>query len=153
MEANKVKDNVSTGDDGTATAGEQKEKLFTQEQVNEIVRKRLKDRKETDINAQELDTRAAELDTQSKELNARESRLNCKEYLLNNGYNSELLDIIDTSDVEEFKKKADKVSQMFGKMNQDVAPLASVDDFCGHDAAGFPDTTHVPKGYWATEPR
>lgn len=139
-----VNENVNTGDDSAAAAGE--EKMFTQEQVNEIVRKRLKEKKESEITSQELEARAAELD-------ARENRLKCREYLIEKGYRADLLDIIDTSDAEEFEKKADAVSQMYGSVGTDVAPLASLDDFGGQSAAGFPDTTHVPKGYWATDPR
>lgn len=137
---------TETGELDTAAAGEGKEKLFTQEQVNEIIRKRLKNQKGMEVNAQELDARAAEL-------GVRENRLNCKEYLLENGYNSVLLDIIDTTNVEEFKKKADTVSQMYESVKTNVAPLASLDDFREKSAAGFPDTTHIPKGYWATDPR
>lgn len=141
---NNVKDNVNAGDDGTAAAGE--EKMFTQEQVNEIIKKRLKEKKESEITSQELEARAAELD-------ARENRLKCREYLIERGYRADLLDIIDTSNAEEFGKKADAVSQLYGNTETDVAPLASLDDFSGQSAAGFPDTTHVPKGYWATDPR
>ena len=144
MDNNMVKDDVNAGGSGTAAAGE--EKMFTQEQVNEIVRKRLKEKKESEITSQELESRAAELD-------ARESRLKCREYLMEKGYKSDLLDIIDTSNVEEFGKKADAVSRMYGCEETDIAPLASSpDDHGSGGVSAFPDTTHVPKGYWATDP-
>ena len=140
---NNVKDNIDTGDGSTAAAVE--EKMFTQEQVNEIIRKRLKEKKDAEINSQELDARAAELD-------ARESRLKCKEYLMEKGYKADLLDILDTSDATEFEKKADAVSQMYGSEEADVAPLANLDG-CYGSVSAFPDTTHIPKGYWPTDPR
>lgn len=141
---NNVKDNIDTGDGSTAAAGE--EKMFTQEQVNEIVRKRLKEKKESEITSQELEARATELD-------ARESRLKCREYLMEKGYKSDLLDILDTSNAEEFVKKADAVSQLYVNSKTDVAPLASLDDFSEKSTSSFPDTTHIPKGYWPTDPR
>ena len=129
------------------SAQEQGEKLFTQEQVNEIVRKRLERQKEKDnISSQQLETREADL-------TAREQKLSCREYLTDMGYPAELLDILDTTDVEKFKEKADKSARLFGNMQQDVAPLANPEpDYGNMKEPAFADTKHVPKGYWATGP-
>ena len=141
MEENMVKNEVSEG----TIAGENKEgeKLFTQEQVNEIIRKRLKQQKENSVSTPENDARATEL-------TKRENRLNCREYLLDKGYPAELLDIIDTSDVEAFKSKADKASQVYGSRQQDtfVAPLASTEP-TSYNAVGsvFENKKHTPKPY------
>ena len=122
---------------------EPNEKLFTQEQVNEIIKKRLKGQKEIESSVQEMNTRAAEL-------TARESRLNCREYLMEKGYPAELLDIIDTSDVESFKNKADKASGVFESrlQSQFVAPLASTEPIM-NDSVGsaFENTKHTPKQF------
>ncbi len=119
------------------------EKLFTQEQVNEIVKKRLERQKESNVSMQEMTAREADL-------TARESRLNCREYLLEKGYPSELLDVIDTTDVEAFKEKADKASGVFQGIyqSQNVAPLASTEPPM-HDAVGsaFENTKHTPKPF------
>lgn len=128
---------------GTNNVQEPNEKMFTQEQVNEIIKKRLKGQKEIESSVQEMNTRAAEL-------TARENRLSCREYLIEKGYPAELLDIIDTSDVETFKNKADKASGVFEsrQQNQFVAPLASTEPAMW-DAIGasFEDTKHTPKQY------
>ena len=84
--------------------GTQNERLFTQEEVNKIVSDRLeRDRaKRTSAAANDELQKAAEL-------KAWESRLTCKEYLIENGYAPELLDCVDTSDVESFKNKIEKI--------------------------------------------
>lgn len=124
---------------------EKKEKMFTQEQVNEIIKKRLERQKENNVNSQELEARAAEL-------TAKESRLDCREYLINREYPVELLDLIDTSDVKMFKEKADKMGQLINR-SQGVAPLANLDVFHEKADAFTTNSKHQPKGYWATDPR
>lgn len=118
------------------------EKLFTQEQVNEIIKKRLERQKENNIDTQELDARAAEL-------NSRESRLNCREYLIEKGYPAELLDIIDTTDVENFKKKADRANNVYFSMQQEnnVAPLANLEGNYDVMASAFENTKHEPRKF------
>ena len=117
--------------------------MFTQEQVNEIIKKRLGRQKEEETDEQELKAR-------EKELTARESKLSCKEYLIEKGYPAELLDVIDTSDVETFKNKADKANDVYFRMQQaqNVAPLANLDN-SNYDAvaSAFVDTKHEPKQY------
>lgn len=81
--------------------GAQSERLFTQDEVNRIVKERLLRERSKASNEQNEQSaaRAADLD-------ARESRLICKEFVLDNGYPHELLDAIDTSNPEEFQRKA-----------------------------------------------
>lgn len=119
------------------------EKTFTQEQVNEILKKRLSRYKDYESSMQSLDERETEL-------TAKENWLNCREYLLAQGYPSELLEVIDTSDVDEFIKKADKASRIFQKQtNKKVAPLAdnnlSMD--CSGFASAFENTKHTPRQF------
>lgn len=87
--------------------GTQNERLFTQEEVNKIVSDRLeRDRaKRTSAAANDELQKAAEL-------KAWESRLTCKEYLIEKGYSAELLDCVDTSDIETFKTKVDKIQKI-----------------------------------------
>ena len=146
MEENMAKNNetevVKTGT-ANEPAQESSEKMFTQEQVNEMIKKRLKNQKEVEANAQEINTRAAEL-------TARESRLNCREYLMEKGYPSELLDIIDTSDVETFKNKADKASRVFKDRQSSYieVPLASTErPMYGDLSKAFENTKHEPRQY------
>lgn len=91
------------------------ERLFTQEDVNRIVQKRLAGRKaEQKANDEIIEERVTEaLADRTKELDAKEHRLDCKSYLIENGYSSDLLDIFDTSDVELFKKKVVAVNELY----------------------------------------
>ena len=144
MEENNIRTNeIEVGEPQGEPTPEPGEKMFTQEQVNEIIKKRLKKQKEAESSIQELDSRAAEL-------TARESRLNCREYILERGYPVELLDILDTSDVETFKSKADKANGVFEsrQRSQFVSPLASVEHnpVSNMDSA-FRNTKHKPKKF------
>jgi len=139
MEENMVKSN-DTGLVGNDN--QEEERLFTKEQVNEIVRKRLERHKE------EIQT----LETRTAEVTKRENTLKCREFLMEKDYPKELMDILDTSDVETFMKKAERACHVFGLSEKRVAPLASTEPQ-DYKAPGFPDTNHTPKGYWATDPR
>lgn len=81
-------------------------KMFTQEEVNKIVSERL---------ARDREKRSAQQQDDEKEtaLKARESRLDCREYLAEKKYPAELLDMLDTTDVEKFKAAADKLQEIY----------------------------------------
>lgn len=80
-------------------------KLFTQEEVNNIVRDRLARER-----AKNLPQEPTEEEKRTQDLNARESKIACREYIMDQGLPRELLDVLDTSNHEEFKSKADIVS-------------------------------------------
>jgi len=91
----------ASGDQGGA-------RTFTQEEVNRIVSERL---------ARDRADRAAApspADDRERDLKAREARLDCREYLSSKGHPAELLDILDTSDVDKFKASADRLRELFG---------------------------------------
>lgn len=106
------------------------EKLFTQEEVNEIIKNRLKRQGEKQKEAVADATAEAEktLTDKMAELKSRETRLDCRAYLIEKGYPPELLDIIDTSDTEKFMEKADKAVNAIGSRKKRGAPLASNED-------------------------
>lgn len=115
------------------------EKLFTQEQVNEIIKKRLKEQKKEKENEQNFEEREVEL-------SKREKRMDCREYVVKKGYPEELLDIIDTSDVEEFKQKADKANGVYERQpRRMVAPLADVEQPVEWQQNAFENKKHTPK--------
>ena len=144
MNENMVKNETTEQIDGN-----NEPKLFTQSQVNEIVRKRLERQKE---DTQAFEDKIKSLETREKDISKRESRLNCKEYLNDHNYPEEMLDIFDTSDVEDFKSRVDRAYNLFGVGESNVAPLASTEPGM-HNISAFPeDTKHTPKGYWATDP-
>lgn len=93
----------------TTQAGESAERLFTTEEVNKIVRERLeRDR------AKRGEGAAPEQLQKAADLKAWENRLLCKEFIMENNYNSILLETLDTSDLESFKEKAQKLSENMG---------------------------------------
>lgn len=139
-------------------AQEQAGKLFTQEDVNRILTERLKREREkfvreANTGAQQKET---ELNEREKTLTAREMRLNCREYVKEKGYPEELLDTLDTSDFETFKKKADGVCAALGwqQPSRIVEPSRSHEPArrrsdARHDgefSEAFANKPHTPKG-------
>ena len=140
-----------------AQGNESEEKLFTQEQVNEIIKRRLGRQKEQD-NTQELETRTQELNAFEQELRVREQELEnskrlleCKEYLKDREYPEKFLDLIDTSDVSVFKRKADEIYHYTAlKIQGGGPPLASTEgSYVRIDRRAFEKTAHTPRhNYW-----
>lgn len=121
-------------------------RLFTQEEVNGIIKERLqRQRSKTD------EEHARQLSAQAAEIAARESRLACKEFLLDSGYPQQLLDILDTSNPETFKSKAEEAAKAFrpNRGNSGVSHRYMGGETCRRDDAAlleaFGDTKHKPK--------
>lgn len=87
-------------------------KVFTQEEVNQIVSDRL---------ARERAKQPTE-DDREKALKAREARLDCWDYLNSKKYPADLLDVLDCSDVEKFKTSVDTMVEKFPAMVQAQTP-------------------------------
>lgn len=110
-------------------------KMFTQDEVNKIVSERL---------ARDREKRSTQQQDDAKELalKARESRLDCRDYLSEKKYHIELLDILDTSDVEKFKAVVDKIQAVYGleenrprfaDLPRFAAPASNSSGFTGTD--------------------
>ena len=96
-----------------AETGENKGKLFTQDEVNRIVSERLN--REREKAAQTAES-APDDDTARRraELTEAENRIKCKEFMLDNKqYPAELLDLYDTKDFEAFKSHVEKLLKAF----------------------------------------
>ena len=123
-------------------------KMFTQEEVNEIIKTRL-ERERKKLEPKE----PTEAELREKELAARTAKLDCREYVTNYGYPSEFLDIIDTSNVNDFKKNADAVYSLIQKEIRRAGlaiqePMASTEPSGLNPASGFERTRkHTPKSY------
>lgn len=128
------------------------EKLFSQAEVEELIRKRLARSK---IDNEELQQREASLTEREEQLNGlqlkiskRESQIDCKEYLQEKGYPLDFADIIDTSDLETFKTKADKAFQI-SKVSAPSMPMFNSEQPPEKEdviAKAFaPGFKHVPK--------
>lgn len=98
-----------------ASGGQGGEKMFSQEEVNRIVGERLARAK-----------RETATDEREAALRAKEARLDCREYLSDKKYPVELLDILDTADVESFKGNVERLAGLFRSM-EDTGPTITVD--------------------------
>lgn len=132
-------------DNGTSSD----EKKFSQREVNEIIRVRL-ERERAKLQPKEpteAEIMQQEAEQKQKELDARESRLTCKAYLLDSGYPSELLDVLDTSDPDAFKDRALTVMGMI-KAAKEPAPLFEPGYALGDSVDGFKrNIKHTPRQY------
>ena len=133
-------------------------RFFTQEEINRIVSDRLKKYK-----AKAAEDTAAEFAEREKEFKAREAKLAAKEFIQERGYPADLADLLDTSDIEQFKKNADRlVSTMMDKAQKQSGsrirslPMADTEsispsngDRSGNRSAFSRNgSKHVPKNKW-----
>nr|DAZ73249.1 MAG TPA: Major head protein [Caudoviricetes sp.] len=91
------------------------EKMFTQEEVNNIVRERLNRVKagaaEQDERATALDEREAAVQQREQAMQQKESRVACEDHCKAKGYDTAFLDLLDTSDPERFTVLLDKLHE------------------------------------------
>ncbi len=120
------------------TTEDQPERLFTAEEVERIVKKRVKRIKaetmqseESKALAEDLRKREAVIAEREKDLKQRETKLGCQQYLFDNRYPMELLDLIDTTDLDQFIIKADKVQGLYKR--DDLQPMANHDRYNNGD--------------------
>lgn len=100
-------ENTNTNIEQTTTQTETKpaeERLFTQAELDKIVKQRIARERAKEPPAAPAINEA--------ELTARSNRLDCKEYVLNNGLSTDLLDVIDTNDVNAFIAKVEKLQSI-----------------------------------------
>ena len=99
-------------DNGNQSGG----KMFTQEEVNQIVSERLRQEREKSTQ-QPKDDREAALVEREKAVAAKENAHQCRAYLaevkIGEKYHNDLMEAFDTSDVEKFKAAMDKISKYF----------------------------------------
>ena len=93
-------------------------RTFTQEEVNRIVSERLAREREKLTQQPQEDEREKALREREKALEARENRAACQHYLgslpVKDKYKTALLEVLDTSDTEKFKAKAEKLIDTIG---------------------------------------
>lgn len=88
-------------------------KMFTQEEVNNIVRERLNRVKagaaEQDERAAALEQRETEIQQREQAMQQKEARATCADHCKEKGYDSAFLDLLDTSNPEQFNALVDKL--------------------------------------------
>lgn len=131
---------------------ELEERLFTKDEVNDIVKRRLDRQKKSIETVQRLnddyEERLKSVDDRETAVELREKRIECKEFLSENGYPKELLLMLDVSDPEQFKKNAEALQQAYSKIlkQRKPLPLASNDPSeLKTPRGGFENTKHKPK--------
>lgn len=112
-------------------------RTFTQQDVNNIVEERLKKYK---------NKLSRDLETREIELKKRESKLLCKEYLIESGLDVALLDVIETSDFDKFRKGIESVNRIIHKNTKSAPPLRNPESTSSDrvDSSRF-DEKHKPK--------
>ena len=149
MEENTVMD-VETTEIAEGPAAE-KQKNFTQSEVNEIIRKRLKNYK----GPTEYRERFEALEQREAEFAAKESKFNAAAYCREKGYPDALADVLDVSDFEGFKEKADALHnlyaaqrQLYPFINDGGEPINQTGSYEGTIASAFSRSAkHEPKPY------
>lgn len=122
---------------------EKKERLFTQEEVNNIISDRLKRQEKREKTEAEKT-----LEVKEQELDSRGKKLDCKEYLLEKNYPLQILELIDTSDVEVFKEKADTIRKMITDNRYTAPPVYTTEPSSYRNAGGFDrEFRHKPKKF------
>ncbi len=134
-------DTTQPADNGNQGGG----KMFTQEEVNQIIKDRL-DRERAKAKPPE----PTEEEKREQELTARENKLSCREYLVNSGHPAELLDILDTSDPNDFQRKAESLMKLFQTMppyRPSGRKSHEPSSYGGGSNDGFGQIKHTPKPF------
>lgn len=120
---------ANTPPEGNGTAG----KMFTQEEVNSIVKDRLaRERAKgqtsgaTDNSAAELDTEKAQLEADRQKLQDERNAFECERYCKENGIDPKLVELIGNSDPEEFKEKTESLWSIFAKSQKNQPGAVAV---------------------------
>ena len=107
---------ANTQPEENGTAG----KMFTQEEVNSIVKDRLaRERAKgqtsgtANDNAAGLDAEKAQLDADRQQLQNDRNTSECERYCKENGIDVKLIELIGSSDPEEFQKKTESLRSIF----------------------------------------
>lgn len=116
--------------EGNGTAG----KMFTQEEVNSIVKDRLaRERAKgqtsttdttTEQRRSELDTEKAQLEADRQQFAAERDRFECERYCKENGLDPALVNLIGGSAPDEFRKKAESLRSVFAKASTNTSAAA-----------------------------
>lgn len=133
------------------TEKEQKERLFTQEEVNNIVQKRLaarkKEKEENQRTEEEYQDREKKVSEREKAVLLRENKVSCMEFLKKNNYPDDLIEILDNSDIEIFKKNAERLSVIYGKTEKEKPkyPEYDAEPVMIERKTSFSTEKHTPK--------
>lgn len=98
------------------------QRMFTEDEVNEIVRKRLERYKDKHSSDEEVAKLSAELDERAEALKKRELEVSCLDFLYKNRMDPYMMEVIKADDLDDFINKACKVRQMIVDANRSIPP-------------------------------
>ena len=102
--------------------GNNQERLFTEDEVNEIVRKRLERYKEKHSGDEETTKLTDALNERSAELDKREFNIDCRNYLSEMGFDPGMMDVISADNLDDFKAKAHRLAMIIHDSKTPVPP-------------------------------
>jgi len=144
-------ENINNTDETTQVeeTNTQVEKLFTQDEVNQIVSTRLAKERN---NPKNDDEEKSELMKRVEELEKEKSNYQRVSYLKDNGYPDDLLNKIESDNFDDFKDKADQWVHTFKNWQHEyVKPAQAMKSLESNSLGGldsaFKNNKHVPRDY------
>lgn len=127
---------------------DQQERMFTQSEVNELIKKRLERSKEKNVDTEELDKIKLELESLKNEnstLKASQLRAKiAKEYRLPD----QMVSRLQGNTEEELRADANMLSEMISTTGSVVLPLYNGSDSFEEPTKGLTVRKHKPRKYW-----
>lgn len=127
---------------------DQQERMFTQSEVNELIKKRLERVKEKNVDTEELDKIKLELESLKNEnstLKASQLRAKiAKEYRLPD----QMVSHLQGTTEEELRADANMLAEMISSTGPVVLPLYSGSDSFEEPTKGLTVRKHKPRKYW-----
>ena len=127
----------NTQPEGNGPAG----KVFTQEEVNSIVKDRLaRERAKSQTagsgedSTDQLENEKAQLEADRKKLQDERNTFECERYCKENGIDTQLVELIGSSNPEDFKKKAETLSSIFARAQAGKSGIVTVNTGAEHGA-------------------
>lgn len=111
MQDNEQQTSLETGETSVSSSTQEQKpsgKTFTQDEVNAIVRDRLSRQKSVDDKPKPSE--------KELELSARENKLECREFISKSNYPVQLLDVLDTTNFEQFQEMTKKLFNAFPQL-------------------------------------
>lgn len=132
---------ASTQPEGNGTAG----KMFTQEEVNSIVKDRLaRERAKSQTSTTDttagtqsstLDAEKAQLEAERQQLTADRDRFECERYCKENGLDPQLVELIGSSSPDAFRQKAESLRSVFARASTKGSARITVSTGSEHGTA------------------
>lgn len=139
---------ATTPPEGNGSAG----KMFTQEEVNTIVKDRLaRERAKTQTSSvpsenSELDTEKAQIEAERQQLQHERNTFECERFCKEKGIDTKLIELIGSDNPEEFRAKAESLCSLFEQRQNTTAAAATVVMSSGAEHGSSLNSSTEPDG-------